>query len=418
MTTKRVYSYQLNGRMMDTSDNWLPNVHVKLRKANVATHTDGNGLFHLEFQLDEPLEADDNGAFDQLEVSKDDHRPRAIQLKTESWFHGEHFDERMEPRGVSPDNLRIPLKINPAGSIPNLPRLLGLAAGARPSVEELADGLAQLARAPQSDSSDLVDAAIYGWVAPETRTVRAVLVVALHGMGVIDHPVLRRFAAENDVALVGFENSVIQCGWWPVDHFDPYFKHLAEQTGHPELAAAPLLTFGHSNGTGLAAAFPSARPGRVIAWASYHSGHSWHLLLPNVEKVPALIMHGQLDQWLDHGQEFAIKSLRAERNAPVAMMIEGNVGHGPVDTTATWEFVVDFYQAALATRLTSDGKIRPVDMQSGWLGDTYDRSRGGQQLLHVAPYREFPSAPAQANWLINEAFAKTWQKYGATNPVQ
>lgn len=46
--------------------------------------------------------------------------------------------------------------------------------------------------------------------------------------------------------------------------------------------------------------------------------------------------------------------------------------------------------------------------------DRYDRSQGGMQRLDIAPYGEFPGDKKTANWLPDEAFARSWQRYAAT----
>jgi len=193
-------------------------------------------------------------------------------------------------------------------------------------------------------------------------------------------------------------------------------KELGKAVGHPELPTLPVLLFSHSNGTGHASAYASSRPGRVIAWISYHSGFGWQLLLPNLEQSTGLIMHGQLDEWFKNGQEAAFQHLRAARNAAVTMMVEGNVGHGPVDLDATWEFIVAYCSACMRLRLGGDRGLRAVVSSEGWLGACYNRAVGGHQLLEVAPVGNFPHRPSAASWLPDGVFASVWQNYGTTDP--
>jgi len=129
-------------------------------------------------------------------------------------------------------------------------------------------------------------------------------------------------------------------------------------------------------------------------------------------------MHGHLDPFLKNGQEETIMNLRKHRNAPIAMMLEGNVAHSPVDPekNATWDFILQFCEAAMRVRLREDGTLQPVRIEDGWLGGVYDRSSGGQQELPISPYGEFKGDRSSANWLPDRKFAEVWQAYGKTDP--
>ncbi len=403
----------LQGRILDTADNWLPGVRLRVRSCGAECVTDGNGLFRVEFRREALSREGAKGAYDHLEAEKEGCRPRAIPLTDAAWFHGEAFEGRMEPTGVAADTESVRFRMVRSGGVNGLPAALGKSGTDAFTADELGRGLEILA-GKSADAAAAVDddeVALYGWVDPGVRKVRATLIVALHGMGVIDHAVLRQFAAEESVALIGFEGH-IRTGWWPLGPFDSHLARLGKQLGHPGLEQAPLLTFGHSNGTGLATAYAAARPQQMLGWVSYHSGYGWQLLLPGVELSPGLVMHGHLDDWLKHGQEQAVRDLRRQRNAPVAMMLEGEVGHGPEDTPATWRFVCDYYRTLLRTRLNADGSLRPVAIEEGWLGASYDRSIGGNQLLDVAPYAKYTGDKTTANWLPDREFAERWQAYG------
>lgn len=405
-------THTLSGRIMDTSDNWLPDVQVTLTRAGVATRTDGNGLFELRFTSRQPLAAGPDGLLDTLQLEKEGYRPRLIPIAEAAYFE-KPVAEKMAPNPIGADTVGFAVLMPRAFTIHGLPGTIGLETTAAITGEQLREALERVAR---RSAAETAEASFHAYVPPGVRRLRATFLISLHGMGSIDHPVLRKFAQESAVGLVGVEGHPVQRGCYPVDLLDAHLHRLGRLTGHPELATVPVLTFGHSNGTGFATVHAAARPERLIGWVSYHSGYSWQLLLPGVEKAPGLVMHGHLDRWLDHGQEQAVRDLRRQRNAPVAMMLEGNVGHGPVDAAATWEFIVAFCRAAMRLRLNNDGTLRPVAIASGWLGDRYDRGIGGQQELPIASYAAYAGDRADANWLPDHAFAEIWQRYGKTNP--
>jgi hypothetical protein len=402
----------LCGRVSDTSGNWLPDARVTLVELGVSAATDGNGLFEMNLPL-LPDSASPTELLGVLVVEKDGHRPRKIRIRNRDFF-SEFAEITIEPDGVGDDAAHLAFPLPGDG-------ILCIGEGISPAddpgqVEQLLSKRLESVSAAPSRATSPAD--FYAWVPPGDEPLRAVFLLSLHGMGCVDHPVLRSFAEQHRVALVGLMGPAVQRGIYPTNLLDAPLRELGRTVGHPEIADLPALLFGHSNGTGHATAYTASRPERVIAWISYHSGFGWQLLLPGLERAPGLILHGQLDQWFENGQETAFRHLRSDRNAPVVMMVEGNVGHGPVNTDATWEFIVAFCEACMRLRLPLRGgrALREVDPAEGWLGEPYYRAVGGQQFLEVAPAGLFPHDPSAASWLPDEQFARVWQHYGTTDP--
>jgi hypothetical protein len=262
-------------------------------------------------------------------------------------------------------------------------------------------------------------AVVQAYIPKAAKKLKAVFLLSRHGMGSIDQPRLRDFAHRNGVALVGVMGETLQRGFYPASLLDPYIARLGQMLGHPELPTLPVIAYGHSNGTGFAGIIASQRPERTIAWISYHSGAAFHLQFPEVERVPALVMHGLIDPYFKNGQWETVTHLRQERNAAMALVLEANVAHTPADKAgedATWDFITAFAEAAMRIRLNDDGTLKPVVLEHGWLGARYDLAKGGQQELAIAPYREFKGDRSVASWLPDKQFAEAWQRYGETDP--
>ena len=403
--------YTLMGTISDTNDNLLPDVRVALNRAGVVTHTDGNGKFSLSFTNEKPLEKGKNNIYDYLEIDKDGFVGRTLEIKDLSFFD-RPVAEKIQPNPMGKDNKGFSVRMSMANVLPGLRPDAGFPLISESKWKDFFTDIGS----KKDDTTGC--ASFYAYVPESAKKLKATFLLSLHGIGSIDHPVLRDFAKRHGIALVGILGDPVQRGFYPVSIIDEHLEKLGQMVNHPELATVPMLTFGHSNGTGFAGIFPSQRPDRVIAWVSYHSGSSFHLQFPGVEKVPGLVMHGQIDQYANNGQEQTVKNLRKDRNAALSMMMEGNVGHGPVDKgqKATWGFIVEFCEAAMRVRLNDDGTLRPVVIEQGWLGANYDRSKGGQQELTIAPYSEFNGDRATANWLPDKKFAEIWQLYGNTDP--
>jgi pimeloyl-ACP methyl ester carboxylesterase len=407
----------LVGRITDGRGQPLPDVRVGLRTANAVTQTNAQGRFVLEFTPPLAPVKDKKDPLDYLELDKDGYLGRTINLADAEAF-AKPVDEKLEPEILTDERAEFSRRMSLGFTLPvNTPALQKFdSISPDLSGAEWTRFFSAMEARKQDGPTEQVFFQAY--VPKEVVKLKAVFLFTRHGIGSLDHPRLREFARRNGIGLVSAKGNPVQRGFYPVSAIDEDIARLGRMLKHPELATVPVLTFGHSNGTGFAGMFPSQRPERVIAWISYHSGVSFHLQFPGVEKVPGLAMHGNIDPFAKNGQEQTIKNLRVNRNAPIALMMEGNVAHGPVDKeqNATWDFIAAFCEAAMRIRLNADGTLKPVVVEQGWLGANYDRAQGGQQELAIAPFADFKGDRSVANWLPDKQFAETWQRYGTTDP--
>ncbi|WPJ96242.1 hypothetical protein SH580_00815 [Coraliomargarita algicola] len=377
-TTSGATSYVLKGTVMDTSDNWLNVALISLAPLGAKTRSDANGEFTLEFEIETPLQPNKRKQLARLIVEREGHVTKKIPIKSMDYFTAE------KP---------IEIKLEP---LPVDSSLLGF------SVEM---------ESPEGRKG--TEAQFHVYIPESIEKVRAAFYISRHGMGDLTKSVLRAFAEEEGVALVGMYGDPVQRGVDDVAILDQHLQRLAELSGHPELPHVPIMTFGHSNGTGFAASWPRDRPEQVIAWVAFHPGFSNYLQYPNTETVPAMVMCGTADKYLLRSrQDEVVAKMRQTRDAAMCVMMEGGVGHGPADADATWEFITEYLKAAMRIRLAEDGTLKPVDIEAGWLGAVYDFEAGGRQALDVAPYTKFKGDRSTANWLPDGAFAEAWQSYG------
>jgi hypothetical protein len=404
--------YTLKGKISDENGTPLAGVRVGLRMAGLATQTDHDGQFTLLTHAGPPLSKDKANAFEYLELDKDGYMGRTINIQEPAFF--DHpLSEKLSLNPVTEDRAEFTARI----SMDHI--FHGIGHDKEYSLitsEQWQTFFAGLNKMKKDGPTEQV--VFQAYIPKDSKRLKAMMLITRHGMGSIDHPRLRDFANRNGVALISVKGNPMQRGFYPVSIIDEHIERLGRMLKHPELVTLPLISFGHSNGTGFAGIFPSQRRERVIAWISYHSGAAFHLQFPGVEKVPGLAMHGLIDPFFKNGQEQTVKNLRKERNAALAMMIEANVAHGAVDKdqNATWEFIIQFCEAAMRIRLNQDGTLKPVVIEQGWLGANYDANKGGQQELAVAPYAEFKGDRSIANWLPDRKFAEVWQLYGRTDP--
>lgn len=405
-------TYTLTGKITDQAGQPLEDVRVGLRTAGGETHTDAQGEFTLTVSATRPLSMDNTKTYDAVELDKDGFMGRSIDIRDLALFE-KPLNEKLLPYPVSDDKAEFTRRMSLDHLLPAISpnKEFDLI-----SADQWRKFFAGMDGAKKGGRTEQV--VFQAYIPKGVSHLKAAFLLTRHGIGSVDHPRLRDFANRNQVALVSVKGNPVQRGFYPVSLIDGDVARLGQMLKHPELGQLPVVVFGHSNGTGFSGIFASQRPERVIAWISYHSGAAWHLQFPGVEKVPGLALHGLIDPFLKNGQEATVKHLRQERNAPLALMLEGNVAHGPVDKdqNATWDFIAAFAEAAMRIRLNADGTLRPVVIEQGWVGANYNVSQGGQQELAIAPYAEFKGDRAIANWLPDQTFAEVWQRYGKTDP--
>ncbi|WDE95311.1 hypothetical protein PQO03_06205 [Lentisphaera profundi] len=372
--------YILSGKIMDTDDNWLNEAKVTLSPLKIETYSNANGEFTLKFSLDKPLASKKRNFIASLKIERAGHVAQSIRIRSMSFF-AKPLEVKLSPEAVDSSLLGFRTDMDPTNSI------IGKRTGR--------------------------EADFYIYIPESVKKIRAALYISMHGMGDISKPILKQFAEDEQLALVGMNGDPIKRGINNVELINEHIEKLAELSGHPELTTAPIMTFGHSNGTGFAASFPRDWHQRTIAWVAFHPGYSGYLQFPNTEKVPSMVMCGTIDKYLLNArQDETVAQMRKEKNAAMNVMMEGGVGHGPADQDATWIFIRDFLKAAMDFRLNEDGTLKPVVIEQGWLGARYDLEKGGRQDLIIAPYADFKGDKSTANWFPSESFAKAWQTYG------
>ena len=368
-------SYTLSGLVTDESDNWINEAIVTLEPIGINVLSDANGNFLLEV---DPKKLK-NSTFN-LQAEKVGYLTAKISIDSLDIVEGiQGIVLKMESNPIDSDIIGFTVEMEPSGNF--------------------AGTLAQF----------------HVFVPESADTIKAALYISRHGMGNISNAVLQQFAEEERVALVGMFGDPVQRGVDDVAVLDVFIDSLSKLSGHPELSNVPVMTFGHSNGTGFSASWPRDRPDRTIAWVSYHPGFSNYLQYTNTEKVPSMVMLGSIDKYLLRSrQDTVVAHMRKTRNAAMCAMMEGGIGHGPSDVDATWAFITEFYKSAMRLRLADDGTLKPIQIDHGWLGEIYNFEEGGRQLLDIASYENFTDGWLSANWFPDEEFARHWQCYGLT----
>lgn len=306
-------------------------------------------------------------------------------------------------------------------------RMFGPSAARQFTVKRVADGAlakaaddvrgSEFAAAVNVTSKDAKAEAVL-FVPDSVKKVRTAIVPIDYGHGhaVYDAPEWRQLAATIDAALVRVRFSSIgspRGGLGTVnfaqDGGDLLFsvlRRLSEDSGHPDLAASPLILWGHSGGGGVASILTGAHPERVLAFIRYHSGPVGGDLR-TISTVPSLLISGGQDTTAPAPvAEGLWKSGRA-MGAPWAFAIHADAVHGDTkDLGPAHRLMASWTAAVVRHRLPSGSTtLQNVRESSGWLGD----NRTGV----IGSHESFMGEKTAASWLPDEATARAWRELHA-----
>lgn len=172
---------------------------------------------------------------------------------------------------------------------------------------------------------------------------------------------------------------------------------LAKESGHPEIARAPIALWGHSAGGQFNFNFANWKPERVAAFVVNKGGYYGETIRPGTRQIPALWILGTKDT------ELRVKAI-TERftagrrlGALWALVPEPGVEHG---VGRSREIGMIFLEEALALRVDDSGALRSANPQGGWLGD----HRSWTVEKNTRPDKGLKNT----SWLPGESTARLW----------
>lgn len=260
------------------------------------------------------------------------------------------------------------------------------------------------------------------WLPPDVETVRGIVAITGHGSGqaLYKHRELRKSARELRLALFMFNGNPMQRGFYPTSLLFDRLRAFGRASGHAELEHAPPFLYGHSNGTGFSAIFTAMESSRVWGWISMRPGTTQQVFQPGAAEVPGLIMFGENDPFFAKPSQrenmAVVERMRKEHAARWHYALEPGTGHGPGEKS--WTLVFSFLRHSFAARVPANADprkgpitLRPLAVESGFLGQNWDSARGGYQSLSVSPFAEFSGDKNAASWLLYKEYAADWQKF-------
>lgn len=276
------------------------------------------------------------------------------------------------------------------------------------------------------------------WKAENTPVVRGLFAFVFHGCGkeFAEYADMRALAAELGCGIVGFDKYYMFPGAeTPTGVLLDALKELAAASGHPEVAHAPIFTFGHSNATRFSVGFAAGEPERTIGWVAFKSANGGQFSLPPAYAIPGMVLSGEQDESYFSNQLLTVRKLRHQNQALMHMIVEPGGGH-EAEKPGSYEMVMAFMKTVFNLRVPADADPRkgPVPLielkePEGWLGQTLDGVRvkpskeakrdweqptDVKRKLEIAPYADYPGDRGLASWYPTEAYARKVQEFGMT----
>lgn len=216
---------------------------------------------------------------------------------------------------------------------------------------------------------------------------------------------LRALARELDVALLGSGVVGMASSAANDDRLFQSLATIAASSGHPEIAAGPVLMFGISAGSREAAGLVSRHPGRAIGLLVRVPAEVTTLSAPEALAVPTFVMQGKEDGVVDNAAVQATFATNRSRHGLWALAVEPGVGHS--DPTSEGNAAnIAWIGQVLARRLppAPGDPLVALDEASGWLGN--------QATLEIAAWADYVGVREEASWLLSQAAATTWKALG------
>ena len=215
---------------------------------------------------------------------------------------------------------------------------------------------------------------------------------------------LRSQARASRVALIGSETINMPNTPASDDALLAALGTIGNQSGHPELAGAPVLMFGLSAGSREAGGLAARNPGRTIGLLLRVPVAAPSLSSADALAVPAFLMQAELDVPAVNDAIQGIFADNRTRGARWALAVEPGVGHSTATDIGNGA-AMSWISVVLA-RLPSTAGSPLVDFpeSAGWLGDGVS--------LQIAPWADYTGDRTTASWHLSEDAALIWKALG------
>lgn len=257
----------------------------------------------------------------------------------------------------------------------------------------------------------------YLWVPDGCKQVKAVILSQqnMTEEAIYKNPKFQAQMKKLDVAMVwvapAFSNN-----WDPAtgaqNTFEEMMGNLADQSGHAEIAKAPVIPLGHSAQATFPWNFAAWNPNRTLCIISFHGDAPRTNLCGygrdnvewgrnrNIDGIPGLMVEGEYEWWEARvNPALAFRMMYPE--SCISFLCDTGRGHFDCgDRTAM--YLAKFIQKALEQRLNSDGTLRKLNPKDGWLAERFHST--SRPL--PSPYYIYKGDKHDAFWYFDQEMAE------------
>jgi hypothetical protein len=212
----------------------------------------------------------------------------------------------------------------------------------------------------------------------------------------------RALAQDHGMAVMGARLGSNPTALNSLENLLTALEELAVESQHPELATAPLLLEGLSNGGCFAYAFTRTFPERVIGFRTQKGGCHDTRDGGAAKQVPGFLNIGGADTQSRCLNITALFDGNRPAGALWALAVEPGKGHVAIRNL---DVLLGWMEAVLALRLpaAAGGGLRQIAEDSGWLGD--------RETAAVASFDDYEFDKSRASWLPSAETAEDWSAF-------
>lgn len=260
----------------------------------------------------------------------------------------------------------------------------------------------------EKELEDDQEVALRLYIPDSVSKIRALIVLTpgLNGDGrkMADDDSWRQLAEENQCGIVACKlrgktgGSYFRVEAWAGEEFLNGLKALAKESGHAEVATAPLLLWGHSAGGQFNYNFACWKPEKIMAFVVNKGGYYDGKAGPTTRKIPALWISGEKDTELRRKNIATFYEQGRSQGALWAMVVEPGIGH---QRGRSKELGQQFFRDVLAMQFDSFGNPKAADPAAGWLGDP--------ETHEIQKNISGSTGNKKLSWFPGESTALLWQ---------
>ena len=212
--------------------------------------------------------------------------------------------------------------------------------------------------------------------------------------------------------------------------FEELMANLADNSGHLEIAKAPMIPLGHSAQATFPWNFAAWNPDRTLCIISFHGDAPRTNLCGygaanvewgrnrNIDGIPGLMVEGEYEWWEARvNPALAFRIMYPE--SCISFLCDTGRGHFDCgDRTA--DYIAKFIQKSLEQRLNADGSLRKLNPKDGWLAERFhsdmmgtdgaDKGKAPENASdsrpQPAPYNIYKGDKHDAFWYFDKEMAE------------